>query len=124
MNVTPWPMKTLSSMVTPSQTKVWLETLQRLPILAFFCTSTNAPIFVSSPTSQPYRLMNLDSFTSRPSFTSAATQRYEFPASLLRPCLLFFMRGAELFAKDHAVPNGEIGYSYLHHDGAGTDWRL
>ena len=32
MNITPWPMKTLSSIVTPSQMKVWLEILQRLPI--------------------------------------------------------------------------------------------
>ena len=31
MNITPWPMNTLSSMVTPSQTKVWLEILQRRP---------------------------------------------------------------------------------------------
>jgi dTDP-4-amino-4,6-dideoxygalactose transaminase len=36
MNVTPWPMKTLSSIVTPSQTKVWLEILHRLPTIAFF----------------------------------------------------------------------------------------
>src|SRR5271157_144841 len=77
MNVTPWPMNTLSSIVTPSQTKEWLDILQRLPILAFFCTSTNAPILVSSPISQPYRLINLDSLTSLPSFTSGATQRYE-----------------------------------------------
>ena len=31
MNVTLWPMKTLSSMCTPSQMKVWLEILQRRP---------------------------------------------------------------------------------------------
>ena len=31
MNVTPCPMKTLSSMITPSQINVWLEILQRLP---------------------------------------------------------------------------------------------
>jgi len=36
MKVTPWPTKTLSSMVTPSQMNVWLEILQFLPILAFF----------------------------------------------------------------------------------------
>src|SRR5208283_97773 len=70
-------MKTLSSIITPSQIKEWLEILHRLPILAFFCTSTNAPILVSSPISQPYRLINLDRLTSRPSFTSGATQRYE-----------------------------------------------
>ena len=29
MNVTPWPMKTWSSIVTPSQMNVWLEILQR-----------------------------------------------------------------------------------------------
>ena len=32
MNITPWPMKTSSSMVTPSQMKVWLEILQLRPI--------------------------------------------------------------------------------------------
>ena len=53
-------MNTLSSMVTPSQMKVWLEILQRLPTLAFFWISTNAPILVSSPISHPYRLMNFD----------------------------------------------------------------
>ena len=31
MNVTPWPMKTWSSIVTPSQMNVWLEILQRRP---------------------------------------------------------------------------------------------
>ena len=36
MNITPWPMKTWSSIVTPSQMKVWLEILQRRPIVAFF----------------------------------------------------------------------------------------
>ena len=36
MKVTLWPMKTSSSMVTPSQMKVWLEILQFFPILAFF----------------------------------------------------------------------------------------
>jgi hypothetical protein len=30
MKVTPWPMNTSSSMVTPSQTNVWLEILQLL----------------------------------------------------------------------------------------------
>ena len=33
MKATLWPTKTLSSMVTPSQTKVWLEILQRAPTL-------------------------------------------------------------------------------------------
>jgi len=33
--------------------KVWLETLQFFPTVAFFWISTNAPIFVSSPISQP-----------------------------------------------------------------------
>ena len=31
MNITPWPMKTSSSIVTPSQMNVWLEILQRRP---------------------------------------------------------------------------------------------
>src|SRR5208283_4300714 len=78
MNTTPWPMKTLSSIVTPSQTKVWLEILQRLPTMAFFWISTNAPILVSSPTSHPYRLTNLESLTSLPSLTSEEMQTYSF----------------------------------------------
>src|SRR4029079_569649 len=53
MNATLCPMKTLSSMFTPSQTKVGLEILQRLPTFAFFWIWTNAPIWVSSPISQP-----------------------------------------------------------------------
>ena len=60
MKVTPWPMKASSSIVTPSQIKVWLEILQFFPILEFFWISTKAPIFVLSPISQPYRLMNFD----------------------------------------------------------------
>src|SRR3990172_5718895 len=53
INVTLCPMKTLSSMVTPSQMKVWLDILQLLPMVAFFWTSTNVPIFVLSPIVQP-----------------------------------------------------------------------
>ncbi len=34
MKVTPWPMKTSSSIVTPSQMNVWLEILQRAPTTA------------------------------------------------------------------------------------------
>src|SRR5215472_17881529 len=63
MKVTPWPMNTLSSIVTPSQIKVWLEILQLLPTLAFFWISTNAPIFVLSPIWQPYRLTNFEILT-------------------------------------------------------------
>src|SRR5271166_5070891 len=59
-------------MVTPSQTKVWLEILQFRPMSAFFCTSTNVPIFVPSPISHPYRLIKPASFTSLPSFTLGA----------------------------------------------------
>jgi len=33
--------------------KQWLETLHRLPIVAFFWISTKAPILLSSPISQP-----------------------------------------------------------------------
>ena len=43
MNTTPCPTKTSSSIVTPSQMKVWLEILQRAPIEAFFWTSTKRP---------------------------------------------------------------------------------
>ena len=75
MNATPWPMKTKSSIVTPSQMNVWLEILQRRPTFAFFWISTNAPIFVSSPISQPYMLMKRASLTSLPSFTSGAMAR-------------------------------------------------
>jgi hypothetical protein len=53
MNITPWPTKTPSSIVTPEQIKEWLEILQSLPIAAPFWTSTNVPIFVLSPTVQP-----------------------------------------------------------------------
>src|SRR5437667_498167 len=60
MNMTPWPMKTLSSMVTPSQMNVWLEILQLLPTAAFFWISTKAPILVLWPPEQPWRLLNLE----------------------------------------------------------------
>ena len=40
-------------METPSQMKEWLEILQRLPTLACFWISTNAPILVSLPISHP-----------------------------------------------------------------------
>src|SRR5207248_2519318 len=59
-----------SSMVTPSQMNVWLETLQRAPIVAFFCTSTNVPMRVSSPIRQPYRFTNPYRATPRPKVTS------------------------------------------------------
>lgn len=36
INETLWPIKTWSSIVTPSQINVWLETLTARPILAFF----------------------------------------------------------------------------------------
>src|SRR5215211_5020996 len=78
-------MKTSSSIVTPSQTKVWLDILQFRPTFAFFWISTNAPIFVPSPTSHPYRLMNFESLTSLPSLTSDAMQQYSFIARLLSP---------------------------------------
>src|SRR5262249_35193063 len=42
-------MKTPSSMVTPSQTKEWLDTLQWDPMTAPRCTSTNAPMRVGAP---------------------------------------------------------------------------
>ena len=35
MNVTPWPIKTLSSMLTPSQMNVWLEILHLLRLSRF-----------------------------------------------------------------------------------------
>ncbi len=53
INITPWPTKTSSSMVTPSQIKVWLDILQFLPIKAFFWISTKGPILVPSPMRQP-----------------------------------------------------------------------
>ena len=61
-------------MVTPSQMKVWLEILQRRPMVAFFWISTKAPIFVSSPISHPSRLMNFYSLTLVPNFTSGVMQ--------------------------------------------------
>ncbi len=53
VNMTPWPMKTSSSIATPSQMKVWDEILQRAPMVAPFWISTNAPTLVSSPMAQP-----------------------------------------------------------------------
>jgi hypothetical protein len=52
-NSTPCPTNTSSSIVTPSQTNVWLWILQRAPIAAPPCTSTNVPMRVSSPIAQP-----------------------------------------------------------------------
>src|SRR5262245_37515164 len=72
MNITPWPTNTSSSIVTPSQTNVWLDTLQRAPITAFFCTSTKVPRRVSSPIRQPYRLTNAWMVTPGASVTSGA----------------------------------------------------
>ena len=53
MNITPWPTKTSSSIVTPSQTNVWLWILQRAPMDAPRWISTNGPIRVPSPIEQP-----------------------------------------------------------------------
>jgi hypothetical protein len=53
MNITPCPTKTSSSTVTPSQMKVWLWILHRAPMVTFFWISTNVPMRVSSPISQP-----------------------------------------------------------------------
>src|SRR5271166_1261248 len=78
MKVTLWPMNTLSSIVTPSQIKLWLETLQFFPTVAFFWISTNAPIFVFSPIWQPYRLINLESLTPEANFTSGAIEQNSF----------------------------------------------
>ena len=74
MNTTPWPTKTLSSIVTPSQINVWLEILQLSPIVASAWTSTKAPTFVPFPIVQPYRLTRSGwkMRTSFPSFTVAA----------------------------------------------------
>ena len=45
VNMTPWPMNTSSSIVTPSQMKVWRTTdfAPLKPTEAFFWTSTNCP---------------------------------------------------------------------------------
>ena len=72
MKVTPCPIKTSSSTVTPSQMNVWVEILQRLPIRAPFWISTKLPIFTSSPISQPYKFVNANILTRSPSFTSGA----------------------------------------------------
>src|ERR1700722_12943663 len=81
-------MKTSSSIVTPSHTNVWLEILQFLPTLAFFCISTNAPIFVLSPISHPYRLINLESLTPLPNFTLGPIAQYSFTTA---PTLSFWL---------------------------------
>src|SRR5215472_17840553 len=80
-------MNTLSSMITPSQIKLWLETLQLFPTVAFFWISTKAPIFVFSPISHPYRLMNFESLTPAPSFTLGAITQNSFTGA---PTLLSF----------------------------------
>ena len=48
MNITPWPMKTSSSIVTPSQMKAWLEILQRAPIFAPRWTSNRSGFHLQS----------------------------------------------------------------------------
>src|ERR1700746_206169 len=83
-------MKTSSSIVTPSHTNVWLEILQFLPTLAFFCISTNAPIFVLSPISAPDRLINLESLTPLPNFTLGPIAQYSFTTA---PTLSFGFGG-------------------------------
>ena len=62
-------MKHSSSIVTPSQTKVCEEILQRSPMKAPFWISTKAPMRDPSPTSQPYR------------FTSVGWKMVTFPFS-------------------------------------------
>ncbi len=57
-NITPWPTKTSSSIVTPSQMNVWLWILQRAPTTAPLWISTKVPIRVSSPMRHPYRFAN------------------------------------------------------------------
>src|SRR5215475_8931436 len=58
MKVTLWPIKTLSSISTPSQMKVWLEILTLRPMCAFFWISTNVPMRELSPTEHPYKFTN------------------------------------------------------------------
>ena len=53
MNITPWPTKTPSPIVTPSQMKVWLWILQSAPILAPRWISTKVPMRERSPMLQP-----------------------------------------------------------------------
>src|SRR5947209_4971477 len=53
MNITPCPTKTSSSMRTPSQTKVWLEILQRAPTDAPRWISTKVPTRLPSPMRHP-----------------------------------------------------------------------
>src|SRR5512140_3692133 len=72
MKVTLWPMNTSSSIVTPSQMKVWLEILQFFPIFAPFWISTKVPILLWSPISHPYRLTKSYTFTPSPNFTVGA----------------------------------------------------
>src|SRR6185437_11000644 len=53
VKTTPCPTNTSSSIVTPSQMKLWDEILQRDPILAPTWISTNVPFRDSSTTVQP-----------------------------------------------------------------------
>ena len=62
-NITPWPTKTSSSIVTPSQMNVWLWILHRAPMTTPRWISTNGPIRVSSPIDAPVQIrerMNRD----------------------------------------------------------------
>jgi hypothetical protein len=70
MNETLWPMKTSSSMVTPSQTNVWLDTFTFRPTFACFWISTNVPILELSPISHSYKLTKSKILTLAPSLTS------------------------------------------------------
>ena len=53
MNITPCPMNTPSSMVTPAQTNEWLEILQFFPMVTPFCISTKVPTLEPSSILQP-----------------------------------------------------------------------
>jgi hypothetical protein len=52
-NITPWPTKTPSPIVTPEQMNVWLWILQRGPTEASAWISTKVPTLLPSPISQP-----------------------------------------------------------------------
>ena len=76
MNTTPWPTNTSSSIVTPSQMKVWLEILQRAPIDGVLLDLDERRRRGSRRRSvQPYRFTKQWIATFFPRRTSAAMRR-------------------------------------------------
>ena len=79
------------------------------PTFAFFWISTNAPITVRSPISQPYKLINFDNLTLSPSLTSGEMHRY---VSIIELVICAFARknsGGSLQKNLYVKPYGPGG---------------